>query len=186
MHWANIIEKPYDCNKEEVEAKIREEAEKEGDGLYYSFEWLDLKLKDLSEADKYIDKHDKTYRLFAVSYYDNVLKLSTATKKFQKKYENLQKEFAEANDKIHYRGVKSQYVSCPYCGSKLATKYISSNDCPLCKRELRPEGVLKKISDLHQKMYDANVAYHESYQADVKLNKRTRGLMWLIKYEYHM
>lgn len=91
-------------------------------------------------------------------------------------------------NKIHYEGVKSQFISCKKCGSKLASKYIGKtirNTCPACYTDLRPASTLSAISNAKQKWEKAKA---ELKKAELKMQKTKESkakIKWLVKVEYH-
>lgn len=57
--------------------------------------------------------------------------------------------YMKLNTAIHYENVKSNFISCRNCGSKIASQYFGKtvkNNCPVCKEDLRPESLLLKIA----------------------------------------
>lgn len=76
-----------------------------------------------------------------------------------KKAEDLQRRIKETQEKaekyvadnsIHTH--TSEFRGCKKCGSKLATKYIKGENCPLCGNDLRSETVVKTLRNYKEKI----------------------------------
>ena len=76
-----------------------------------------------------------------------------------KKAEDLQRRIKETQDKaekyarensIHTH--TSEFRGCKKCGSKLATKYVKGENCPLCGNDLRSETVVKTLNGYAEKI----------------------------------
>lgn len=76
-----------------------------------------------------------------------------------KKAEDLQRRIRETQEKaekyardnsIHTH--TSEFRGCKKCGSKLATKYIKGENCPLCGNDLRSETVVKTLNGYAEKI----------------------------------
>lgn len=44
----------------------------------------------------------------------------------------------------------SEYIGCKKCGSKLSSKYLTSNYCPLCKEDLRSATIIERLKKLNE------------------------------------
>lgn len=179
-----------------ISSMLNEEAKRNGDcgtGLEGSIRFKDLELESYDKAVAYVDSIDKTYLQIAVSYFEypntkNVSKPKSLIEATEACNE-LHQIYYHEKDKRYYSPdtVKSQYLGCKNCGSRLAVKYIYSNRCPLCGAELRPETELKRIEALkvkYDKAFARCVAEQEKYEALVrKANKPVK--MWYTKTEYH-
>ena len=76
---------------------------------------------------------------------------------------------------------KSAFVGCPKCESKLATKYLRSERCPLCSTELRAEYIINRLNK-----YDEDYKEMElKYQKMIKERKGKCKTKWLFKVEVH-
>lgn len=76
-----------------------------------------------------------------------------------KKAEDLKRRIQETKDKaekyakdnsIHTH--TSEFRGCKKCGSKLATKYVRGEHCPLCGNDLRSETVVKTLKGYQDKI----------------------------------
>ena len=79
------------------------------------------------------------------------------------------------------KGAKSKFVSCKKCGSKIATGYLHSNYCPVCREDLRPKSLLDSIKSMHDRRDELDKKIRE---ATIKASKKA-PLYWLVKIEYH-
>lgn len=176
-------------NKSEVQAEWDEYAAKDDwqegcCGLASPIRWIDHVCADYDEAHEYIREHDK-------GWYDQLaVKYRGTEKPKTKAYENLVTRRKEVYDtlkarenKVHYSAdnTKSEYVSCKSCGSRLATKFIRSNSCPLCKTELRPASALNSIDTSKKMLKEIDKKIKEM---EIKASKKAK-IYWLVKIEYH-
>lgn len=176
-------------NKEKVEkewdAFVRHEDYEEGaHGLPARIRWIDVVCDSYEEAEAYIEKHDR-------GWYDQLAVKYKSYRDFEptKKYEALtlrcteaERSLFELNSKVHYRDVKSKFVSCRNCESKIATAYLKGNYCPVCHADLRPASLqerLKKLNDLCKKLNK------ELKEEEKKLKEKNMEICWLLKIEYH-
>ena len=105
-----------------------------------------------------------------------------------KKMDNLKLRLAEAEKslrekagKIHYstENVTSEFVGCKHCGSRIATKFIRSNVCPVCGADLRPASTLETIKRAEEKVKEIKRQMVEEEK------KAKYDVRWLVKIEYH-
>lgn len=134
-------------------------------------------------AYEHIRKIDKAfYGGYAVKYYDlNSIKDSAKVAELRTRIsENLKKK--EEYIKAHsVKLQKAAYIGCPTCGSKLNKERLWSNQCPLCRTDLRSKTVLDRIESFDKKNEDLNKKIEEE-----KLkSKKKATIKWLVKYEYH-
>lgn len=141
-----------------------------------------------NKAKEFIDSIDKDfYGAYAVRYLEYPEKLGS------KKFEELENKAFEAARKytltaieLHFKNVKSAFIGCKECGSKISSAHLHSNFCPVCQADLRPETKLKQIEALKvkkEKLNEQLKAEHEKLQAKAKANAK---IMWLVKFEYHV
>ena len=181
---------PEKVNKTSVQTEwdeyVRHADWQEGaSGLPGSIRWIDYICEDYEAAEQYIDNHDKGwYDQLAVKYRSpkQNTKPSAKLTQLQEQLKKYRTKLMEYNQKIHYKGVKSAYVGCKNCGSKLSTKYINSNLCPMCRTDLRPESILNTISSLKTKEKELSKKIREE---ELKQLKKNAEIRWLVKIEYH-
>ena len=175
--------------KKELDEYVSHRDYQEGcSGLPEPIDWFDHVCESQDEAKRYIDDHTRhhDYHQAAVKYkvYDPV-KPTKKQLELKAKVEELRAKYASKNNKIHYQGVKSEYVSCRACGSRLATKYIKSNNCPLCHNDLRPPSVLETIEAARKAYSKVQGEYAKESKKIADKNKGNYKIRWLVKIEYH-
>ena len=181
---------PEKVNKASVQAEwddhVRHANWQEGaSGLPGSIRWIDHVCEDYEAAEQYIDAHDKGwYDQLAVKYraLKENAKPSAKLTQLQEQLKKCQARLMECTQKIHYKDVKSAYIGCKNCGSKLSTKYINSNLCPLCRADLRPESTLNTINSLKSKQKELTKKIREE---ELKQLEKIAEIRWLVKIEYH-
>lgn len=151
--------------------------------------WLDHVCDTYDEAMYYIPLMDSGhYDQLAVKYREprepgkKELELQ---ERIRKAYERLQKE--KLTNRLE--GLKSEYVGCKTCGSKLRREHMARksgsrcNFCPVCGADLRSPTVLKSIGNAEKAYKQAQKAYEEEVKRAAK--HRKAKLRWLVKIEYH-
>lgn len=140
--------------------------------------------EDEEDAIDYLDEKEGNGRDDSAVRY-KVLKSGT---KFSKKYLELKNKFKDAelqyrtaNQHIYARGLKSQYITCKICGSKMNKDYIKSNFCPFCNTDMRPETVRNKIAGYATKVKRIEYALKEE---EKKIIDKNCAYMWLVKIWY--
>ena len=190
----NIIMRDYpeNVNKKQIKAYwdnyVAEEDWQEGcSGLYGEIRWIDHVCESYAAAEKYIKEHDRhDYDQLAVKYkcYAQV----KPTQKYLTLKLRYQETYAKLNDlksKVHTADMKSKLVTCTGCGSKLSTKYLRVNNCPLCKTDLRSQTVLNNIATLQQKYKELTKQVQEEERKLQERQKTKCEIRWLLKIEYH-
>ena len=152
------------------------------DGLPDVIHWKDdmEPFKDKDAAYKYVEEmsYRSDYLQIAVPFYR--YECNDKLKELMAKLEEAKAELEQAK-KPHYSvdTVKSQFITCRHCGSKLAVKYIKSNKCPLCGEDLRPQSAQDKVKRLMAKV--------KKMEGDVQKKKqRYAKVYWLVKIEFHV
>lgn len=182
-------------NKEKVQKRLDDWATQIGraegaHGLNGRIRWSDkAPFNSYDEADEYIDKYYNTgnYEQVAFKYLEwpqnayHSSKLDNLTKRYNEwctKYENLR-------SKIHYKDVKSQFISCPVCGSKINRNFISSNNCPVCKNEMRPKTVLDTLKRYKEIINDIASQVKVEKESLIRKALSQVKVKWLVKVEAH-
>ena len=151
-------------------------------GLDSAIQWKDgmTPFANEEDAEKYIEELSAKswYLQIAVPFYhygDNE-KLKELTTKLDEAKADLDKA-----KKTYYSvdTVKSKYIACKHCGSKLAVSYIKSNKCPLCGEDLRPQSVQDRFKRLMAKVKKLE-------ETVVTKKKKGAKIYWLVKIEYHV
>ena len=188
MHNIEYSSYPLNVNRKEVKRQwdevVSHEDWREGaSGLPNPIRWIEDGISDsYTEAEERIKKLDNGwYDQIAVKY--KRYKQCT-TKKYQTLNDRLNlayKSLQEKSNKIHYsaKNVSSEFIGCKHCGSKIATRYIDTNRCPVCRTELRPDSVLKSIKRAEEKVEEIRKQMAEEQK------KAKYDICWLVKIEYH-
>ena len=169
------------------EYAAREDWQEGCSGLSQDIRWIDYVCEDYDAAYKYIENHDR-------GWYDQLaIKFKEYPElKYSKKYETLlnrlkeiQKRLDDLENKIHYARVTSKFVGCKKCGSKIASAYIKSNYCPICRLDLRPTTILEKIKGYKEKISQLKKELEEEKHKMKKKIEKQATIKWLVKIEYH-
>lgn len=151
-------------------------------GLYKHIRWLpDVICKNEDEAYEVIKrKDDGWYDQLAVLFYNTHEVEDDKMRELNKKRNEAMFEYQDRDRKLYAETVKAQFIGCKKCGSRLARSFLKSNNCPVCRTELRPEHMMKSISSAKNKLDRAQRAMDEYRERHGK-----KELMWLVKIEYH-
>lgn len=182
-------------NKKKVEADwnnyaAHEDWQEGASGLVRSIRWIeDEILNSEAEAQDYIEKHDDgNYDQLAIRFRDIYIK-SGMSKKYDalgKKLNGLKAEYQHKSSIAYATTVKSEYVGCKHCGSKLATRYIqNTNKCPLCHSDLRSPTTLANLERLKERISETEKQFKEERERLSKKLIKSAKIKWLVKIEYH-
>lgn len=160
-----------------------------GGGLGFNVQFTSLVFNDYEEAEHYLEGTFGDYRQKAVRYYKYPKRTKTSVEqRLEEKVGKTIKTLRELEDKPHYKGVKTKYITCAKCGSKLATDYCGKtwyNTCPVCRADVRPATVLERRDSLKKTLSDAQRDLKaETKKADEK-NKSKAKLCWAVACEVH-
>ena len=144
--------------------------------------WNDIVCKNYDEAVKWIEAHDKGwYDQLAVKYYEPVhgeksKKIDELDAKIQEAY----KIYRERSSVVYPKTRTSEFIGCNNCKSRLSSKHLNRNHCPVCNADLRPETMLKSIAAAETKWKKAVENKKEYIETHSK-----KAIRWLVKIEYH-
>jgi predicted Zn-ribbon and HTH transcriptional regulator len=179
-----------DVNRKRVQAELdnyvaHEDWEEGCTGLYSPIRWIEHcgVLNSYDEALEYIKRHDKGwYDCLAVRYKESVVRGSAALRTAQERLEVAEKKWRDLDSKLHYADVKSDFIGCRNCGSKVSRKYLKSNRCPVCNSDMRPQSTLDTLA-----RYKANLDKQRALVAEEKKKSASKNgkTLWLVKIEYH-
>lgn len=143
----------------------------------------DIICESYEEALEMIAKFDSGfYDDHAVQYKDkSVLKptkqMETLRARMHKNIED-KRDYAE---KHSIRERKSEFAGCKKCGSKIATKYMRADRCPVCGNDMRAEYVIERL-----KKYDDDLDKMRTQYAELEKNQKGKcPIRWLVKVEVH-
>lgn len=165
----------------------REDYQEGCSGLNSDIRWIDHICDNEEDAEKYIQEHDSGwYDQLAVKFKDyGNIKPSKALQDLQKRIKEIEDKLTKTENKVHYKDVKSAFVSCKKCNSKLSTKYINSNFCPMCREDLRPTSTLDTIQGYKDKKKELRIKMKEEELKLQKKMEKSATIKWLVKIEYH-
>ena len=159
-------------------------------GLPCPIEWIDKTFDSRDEAEDFVSNYGShDYKQVAVKYKSYEGCHVIPSKKYlslKKREEELEAKYKEKSRKLHYADVKSDYISCKTCGSKLSTAYLHSNSCPLCYSDLRPVSTLSSIEAAKKAYKKAKTeAENEWKKLEARFRKDKYEIRWFLKIEYH-
>lgn len=126
-----------------------------------------------------LDNHD--YDQLAVMYRAATKPNTKTFASLSARRDAIDKKLRNTENRVHYKGIKSKFVSCKKCGSKIATEYLYSNYCLVCHEDLRPKSLLDSINAMHERRKKIDKKFRE---AMIKASEKA-PLYWLVKIEYH-
>ena len=181
---------PENCDKSKVENEINKYVShctyaEGGGGLPSAIRWNDNKIyANRDEAEEAISKMDDGwYNQIAVKFKE--LPRDVTSAKFESLYNKkveVVKKARTLNSEVQVKSMKSQYVSCKKCGSKLNKDFLKTNYCPLCQNDMRSDTIKNKLDTYKVKLIDLDKQLSEEYK---RLTEKKGEVKWLVKIEYH-
>lgn len=113
------------------------------------------------------------------------------TQQYLKAVEALQKNQAklqQSQSTIHYKTTKQQTVSCRHCGYRFNVAELYTNYCPVCRKDMRPDTVLKKEEDIRANInyyYKRVQAFEQEMQEKAYKNKDNIQTMYMTTGKIH-
>ena len=190
MHQIQYEDYDYTENKKDVQSYWDRVSERHSDshnGLIRPIQWEDRRFKTYDDAYEWIENHYiGDYQQIAFSYIDtSSLKKPKKLTTLEERIERLRNDYYKSSDKFHYADVKSKFIGCRHCQSKLNLAHLHRNRCPVCGQDLRPKSTLdqleykrNKIEELEKQLRDEERKLAEKYNSP-------KYLRWLVKIEYH-
>lgn len=185
MHNICYLDVKENAKRDDVMAEIQYHADCDGDGYSSSVRWHDeippletreeayKRIRDLDNG--WYDDHAVRYKRYAKA------KRTKKIEEYERKVTELiegKRKYAEEHS---IKRFQANLITCPNCGSKLAKKYLRSEYCPLCHKDLRSKTTLDKL----QWFEDKRAEYENRIAEEGKKQKRDYEIYWLVKYEYH-
>jgi hypothetical protein len=178
-------------NRSEIERKWNSAVEqsRQEDGTSYSgcigmlgtgiACWHDKKFNSLNEADEFLsDEHDKWERAIAVSYRITA-KASAADILAADGYRNKAYALSAEIAKLRAEGVneykQSEFITCPSCHSRMATKFLLNEGCKLCNNSLFGKRLQNKIAKLVEQKTEL-----EKKSNEMRMGKPSDEFGWLV------
>lgn len=182
----------------EIDEFVKEETRGEGGNGIGQIRWYDNDIcEDWAKAEEFLSAHENGwYDCLAVRYKEFPGVDFTESKKIvelRKREKQLSIEYIKHNSIVHYKGVKSEYISCRTCGSKIASRYFGDeygqikNICPVCKEDIRPQSTLDRLSRMKEKLNSLSTKINSMEDEFIKKeqSKMKPTIKWLVKFEYH-
>lgn len=154
-------------------------------GLPSDIRWIENTIcASEDDAYKYIEEHDKGwYDCLAVRFRETVVPKTKAYADLVERLKAYREEYHQLVNKQHYSTitVKSEFITCKNCGSKISVKYLHGNSCPVCGRDMRPESTQKRLLQMQNTLRDM-----EERKAEMEKKASEKApKSWLLKIEYH-
>jgi rubrerythrin len=193
MHETYFLEYEVDWSEKKIKKDIKNRMDEmcllengiEGNCSVGNIRFLDHIFDNEEDAQKYMERHERNWMDdMAVKYKtldnSNFLSEDKTYQKLKDRYKRLSSRYNELEKNIHYLGVKSEYVTCRSCGSKLNTSFIRKigNTCPICGADLRPQSTLQQIQNSKK---NSEKAKKDMIEREKYLAKRHGKIMWLVK-----
>lgn len=189
MHNIDYRSFPENVDKKKVKAEIddyvaHEDWQEGASGLSSPIRWYETTppCADYDDAKAFIDAHDNGwYDNLAVRYFKHNPVSGNKKKELEDKVNLAREKSNRLSSALYPQTLKSEFIGCKDCGSKLARRLLKTNFCPVCRADLRPETTLSAIRAADEKLKKAQDALCTYVKAHRTVNK----IMWLVKYEYH-
>ena len=190
MHQIEFLTFDKNMSKKEISShcdlRARTEENDYTGGLPYPIEWKEngSPFDSYDDAYEYLEDNccDGWYKQVAVLYRDlNSVKETKKAKDLKSRIIELNNKYQLLNSKIHYKDVKSAFISCKNCNSKINKDYLNSNFCPICHADLRPESTKQRLENMQKNIKNLQKELHKE-----KLKQKSKAkIKWLVKIEYH-
>ena len=186
-HNVRYRDYPENVNKRKVQTDwdtfvAHEDWQEGASGLPSGIRWIDSVIcNSYDAAQKYIESIDSGwYDQLAVRYH--VTPKSKKLDELRNIVQTTMKKYRDAESALYADGVKSAFIGCKKCGSKLNREYVKRNTCPLCGQDFRSDTTKARILAAKKK-YESAVTNLQNCEAS--LAKKNSELRWLVKVEYH-
>lgn len=141
-----------------------------------------------NEADEYLEANCIPWEGAAVRYYEVQNRKPSATEtSMQNTLKKLRTRLCEL-EKPHYVGVKSKYVACPKCGSRLATVYCGNtwnNNCPICHTDVRPDSKKEQVTKCRADIAATEKALKRATLDEDKKQQARAKVHWAVILDVH-
>ena len=155
-------------------------------GLPGRIRWINTVCESEEEAEEWIKRNDSGwYDQLAVKFrHYPPAKPSAKETELAGKIAEMRKTLSERDGVKYATTVKSTFIGCKKCESKIASSYIqNTNRCPVCGNDFRSETTLNSLNALRRKITENEKKLNEMREAAAKKNKPE--IRWLVKIEYH-
>ena len=197
-HACQILTFDVDMDKDAIQQHCDEWANSHCDpyehggafcGLPTMIQFMRGKVYDnLEDARDFLNQSFGSYKELAVRYMEYPAARETKAMSDLSRREMEYVERIAALDKPHYAGVKQGSVKCRECGSVLATRYCGvtyQNNCPVCRKDLRPASMQERRASYEQKMRELQAKYRAAKREQEKKAKSKGKVKWAVACEVH-
>ena len=156
--------------------------------------WKNHVCESADEAQHYLDQFvdDAYWSCMGVGVaFKQAKKLPKQTKQYQKAVEMLnkyQEKLRLSQSKLHYRNTKQKATSCRFCGRRFNTVELMTNYCPACRRDMRPDTILKQEEDFRTQInyyYNRIQAFENEARERAYKNKDNVKIMYMTTGSIH-
>ncbi len=181
-HQRDILVFDEKDSKQKIEKECNLIAKQNGDynsGLDSNIKYFNTVCEDYKAAEEFIAQRDNNwYDCLSVLFKD--YNSSNNVQKLQEQIQEQTVKYRKANRELYSSTVKSQYIGCKGCGSKLKTELLRENKCPLCRTDFRSETKLKQLQAIKEKINKLEEKIEQEYKNNSYTIKR------MVKIEYHV
>lgn len=181
MHERQFWSYPINVSQTKVLKEVQYRADLEGDhkGQVKGIAWSSLIFPNFDKAQEYLLNCGKN---MAVQYKDLPKEEPKAVQTAREKVKETEHKYFDADRKFHFENVKSEFIGCKKCGSKINRTYLKKNYCPICNNDLRPNTTLEKIGKYKAEWEKAKNNLNEEIN---KAKAKNCEMKWLVSFEYH-
>ena len=185
MHNIEYYTYPEKSDKRKIYRDLNDyveyETRHEGGSSLENIRWNDFVCSSYDDANDGIKNHDRGwYDQLAVKYMSPVEQKSKKLDELDSKIKEAYEVYAKRNAVVYPKTRKSEFIGCGNYKSRLATRHLTGNFCPVCRADLRPETTLESIAAAKNKWENA-----KDNRANYVNNHSKKEINWLVKIEYH-
>jgi hypothetical protein len=193
MHEIIRFTEKENCDRNKVLRYAQDIADRNGDhkGQIHTIRWIERTICDNEDAAyTFINENDKGwYDNLAVRFYD----YSSVNMKKTKKVETLEERVKTLRSRLHTLETtpyaetltSTEFVGCKHCGSKIATKFLKGNHCPVCGADMRPKTTLDRIASTKARIATTEDEIREEKKSLQMKQRKNAKVEWLVKIEFH-
>lgn len=149
--------------------------------------WINQTCDSYEAAENFIKSHDNGwYDCLAVKYRSfSKVKPSAKFLELEERVAKCRAALNEKTSKFHFADVKSEFIGCKNCGSKIAKAFLKRNYCPVCNADMRPASTLSSIEAAQTALKKAEATLKAEREKFNQKCKEKAEIRWLVKIEYH-
>lgn len=162
--WAN-------CNRDWNESSAH--------GLRGGIVFKDITFDTEAEAKSYLEK-SPGYSQYAVKF--KKPKTNKTLTSLQEREIRLRTEYTKLDSQNQFESLKSKFVSCKKCESRINKDYITANRCPCCHNDMRSETIKNRLIAKYNALKKVQV---DLEKAKKEAAKKSAELFWMVHAEVH-